>query len=422
MNKIGQGSRKSKRKSEVVKVIPVEEYEGMKTEAKVELIQELIPLGLMKVREELQAEVRRLAGGRYNRTQAYGRHGKNIGSVVLARQRVRIEVPRVRDYQRGIEIPLEAYQRLHAGTGVEESALKRVLKGLSMRDYREASLAVPEALGLSSSNISREFIRASLRKLNALMERDLSKEDFVVLILDGKSFALDQLITALGITMKGKKVILGFIEAKTENKTVVEDFLKRLLERGFHIEEGILVVIDGSKGLYHAVKNTFHKQAVIQRCQWHKRENVVEYVSKKEQPDLRRRLQKAYERPNYEEAKTELLKIRKELEEKNLSAVASLDEGFEETLTLHRLGLFGVLGTSLKTVNCMESIHAQVEQRCQRVDYWRNSSQRQRWLASVLLDIEPRLRNIKGHRHLPKLREAIQRELNLTETTLKEAA
>lgn len=70
MDRIGQGLRKSKRKSDIVKVILVEEYEGMKTEAKVELIQELIPLGLMKVKEELQAEVRRLAGERYNRTQA----------------------------------------------------------------------------------------------------------------------------------------------------------------------------------------------------------------------------------------------------------------------------------------------------------------------------------------------------------------
>ena len=64
----------------------------------------------------------------------------------------------------------------------------------------------------------------------------------------------------------------------------------------------------------------------------------------------------------------------------------------------------------------------EVEQRCSRVDYWRNSSQRQRWLAAVLLDIEPRLRTIKGHRHLPKLREAIQRELGLQPMNLKEAA
>ena len=78
----------------------------MKVDAKVALIQEVILLGLMKVKEALQAEVNRLAGERYHRTQEYSRHGKNVGSVVLAGQRVRLEVPRVRDYQRGIEIPL----------------------------------------------------------------------------------------------------------------------------------------------------------------------------------------------------------------------------------------------------------------------------------------------------------------------------
>lgn len=420
MNRIGQRTPKSKRK--IVEVMKREQYKGKEMESRVELIRQLIPIGLMKVQEELEQEVERLAGERYSRREKYDRHGYNPGSVVLGGQRLGIGVPRIRDSEAGVEIPLETYSRLHEGSSMEESALTRVLKGISSRDYREAIMAVPEAFGLSSSNVSRQFIRASSKKLKQLMERDLSKEDFVVIFLDGKSFAEDQLITALGITMKGEKVILGFIEAKTENKTVAEDFLKRLLERGFDIKEGVLVVIDGSKGLYHAVKNIFAKQAVIQRCQWHKRENVVEYVSKKDQPELRRKLQKAYERPDYESAKTELLKIRKELAEKNLSAVSSLEEGFEETLTLHRLGVFGVIGQSLKTTNCMESIHAQVEQRCGRVDYWRNSSQRQRWLASVLLGIEPRLRKIKGHRHLPRLREAIQQELNLQTMNLKEAA
>lgn len=420
MNRIEQRKAKSKRK--IVEVMKREQYKGKEMESRVELIRQLIPIGLMKVQEELLQEVERLAGERYSRRERYDRHGYNPGSVVLGGQRLGIGVPRIRDSEAGVEIPLETYSRLHEGTSMEESAFTRVLKGMATRDYREVAMAVPEALGLSSSNISRQFIRASAKKLKQLMERDLSKEDFVVIFLDGKSFGEDQLITALGITMKGKKVILGFIEAKTENKTVVEDFLKRLLERGFHIEEGILVVIDGSKGLYHAVKNVFGKKAFVQRCQWHKRENVVQYVSKKEQPLLRKKLQSAYERPTYDEAKSELMKIQKELEEKNLSAVVSLEEGIEETLTLHRLGVFGVVGQSLKTSNCMESVHAQVEQRCSRVDYWRNSSQRQRWLAAVLLDLEPRLRKIKGHRYLPLLRQAMKRELTLEQTQLKEAA
>ena len=104
-----------------------------------------------------------------------------------------------------------------------------------------------------------------------------------------------------------------------------------------------------------------------------------------------------------------LRQLHGELEERNQSAAGSLAEGLDETLTLHRLGVYDVLGRSLKTTNCLESINALVEERCAKVDHWQNSSQRHRWLATALLDIEPRLRKVMGYRHLPKLREALQR-------------
>lgn len=397
------------------------EYQGLAVDSRLELIEQLIPIGLMKVEEELQGEVRQLAGDRYSRGRNV-RYGRNRGSVVLGGQRVGIEVPRVRHRARGMEIPLRSYRRLHEGRPLEEAALTRVLKGISCRDYREAALAVPEALGLSSSNVSRQFIRASARKLTDLMERDLSAYDCVTLFLDGKTFAEDDLIMAVGVTLEGKKIILGFIEAGTENETVTQDFLIGLLARGLNIAEGILVIVDGSKGLLSAVRKAFQGKVVIQRCQWHKRENVIDYLPKHEQSFMRQRLQKAYERPTYAEAKKTLLSIREDLEERNLSAVRSLDEGFEETLTLHRLGLFPLLGRSFKTTNCIESINALVEQRCGKVDHWTNSFQRQRWLAATLLDIEPRLNRICGWRHLWKLREALKRELDLKQKDLKEAA
>ncbi len=80
------------------------------------------------------------------------------------------------------------------------------------------------------------------------------------------------------------------------------------------------------------------------------------------------------------------MKIRSELKVLNLSAVASLDEGMEETLTLHRLGLFRELGESLKTTNSLESINAQLGQRTDKVDHWRNSDQKHRWIATALLN------------------------------------
>ena len=95
--------------------------------------------------------------------------------------------------------------------------------------------------------------------------------------------------------------------------------------------------------------------------------------------------------------------------------MASLDEGLEETLTLHGLGLFPMLGVSLKTTNCLESLNAQLGQLTDKVDHWRTSDQKQRWVASALLLIEPRLRRIKGYRHLPQLRAALQATIGKAE-------
>ena len=183
------------------------------------------------------------------------------------------------------------------------------------------------------------------------------------------------------------------------------------------MESGLLCIIDGAKGLRKALQTVFGPQAVVQRCQWHKRENVVAYLPVGEQPVWRRKLQAGYEQPSYEQAKAALLALRHELRLLNRSAVASLDEGFEEMLTLHRLGLFEVLGVSLKTTNCLGSLHAQLGQITDKVDRWRTSDQKQRWVASALLTVEPRLRRIKGYRHLSLLRTALQAEIRRAETT-----
>jgi len=77
------------------------------------------------------------------------------------------------------------------------------------------------------------------------------------------------------------------------------------------------------------------------------------------------------------------------------------------------LGLFEKLERSLKTSNRIESLMALIGQRTDKVDYWRNSNQKQRWLATALLDIEPRLHRIRGYRYPPELRATLQRELGI---------
>lgn len=393
-------------------VLTREDYEGLNVDARAELIRALIPLGLMEVARELNEEVTELAGARYQRKLAGVRgyrHGTNPGSVSLAGQRHAIRVPRVRCGEG--EIELEAYARYQRSRELDDVLLRRVLFGISCRNYREAAPTVAGAIGLSASSVSRQFIEATTEKLKEFQERDLSELKLTVIFLDGKTFADDQMVLALGVLESGEKRILGFVQTDTENETVVSAFLRGLVARGLDASEGLLFVIDGSKGMRAAIRAVFSRNAVVQRCQWHKRENVVSHLPKSQQAHWRRRLQRAYERPTYEEAKKELERLGRELAEVNESARASLEEGFEETLTLHRLGLFALLGRSLKTTNCIESVNARAEERCGKVDHWKNSSQKHRWFATALLDIEPRLRRIKGYRHLPKLKQAIQSEL-----------
>ncbi|MEC4679736.1 MAG: transposase [Nitrospirota bacterium] len=426
MSSIAEIKRRSKKAKRLgpVRVIRAEQYADFDVNSKVECIQALIPLGLMRIHELLEDEVCALAGTRYERKASRlpgRRHGSNPGSVRLAGQRHPFKIPRVQHVAGG-EIPLESLAHLQGTGKLDEILLKRVLYGISCRNYEAAAAAVPGAIGLSSSTVSRSFTHASAKQLKGLQERDLSELDILAIFLDGKTFADMTMVVAVGITLTGEKHVLGFVETGTENEAVLTPFLQELEERGLTSSQGLLFIIDGGKGLRAAVRQAFGTSALVQRCQWHKRENVVRHLPKGDQATWRRRLQRAYQRPTYAEASAAITRLQTELADRNQSAARSLAEGLEETLTLHRLGVFALLGLSFKTTNCLESINALVEERCAKVDRWTNSNQRQRWLATALLDIEPRLRKVKGYRHLPKLREALRRDLNIDKTVPKKVA
>ena len=112
---------------------------------------------------------------------------------------------------------------------------------------------------------------ASAAKLKAFQEQDLRQEDLVAVFLDGKTFAPATLVVALGVRATGENRFLGFVETNTENAVVLTPFLRSLLERGLDISKGLLVIVDRGKGLRAAVRKAFTSQALVQRCQWHKR-------------------------------------------------------------------------------------------------------------------------------------------------------
>ena len=127
------------------------------------MIQELIPLGLKAVSEALTQEVAALAGPRYAHGDAHPsrvRWGRQAGSIYLADQKLPMVVPRVRDRTAGREVPLATYEHFQTPRALDIGLFRRVLGGLSCREYEAAAEAVPAAFGLAKTSVSRRFIRA----------------------------------------------------------------------------------------------------------------------------------------------------------------------------------------------------------------------------------------------------------------------
>jgi transposase-like protein len=381
-------------------------------DVKVALIQALIPEGLKAVNEKLQEEVRSLAGEKHRHGKENVRWGEQPGSLYLSDQKVPILVPRVRNKLRNTEVPLNYYQKFQEPYQGGEQVFKKLLNGLSTRKYRESAELAPEVFGISASSLSRRFKYASSFRLKQLQERSLEKHDFVAVIIDGKRFAEDGIMVALGITVEGVKVVLGIEQTATENHRPIARFLERLIERGLRFKEGILFIIDGSKGIHKAAEETFPLCGVIQRCHYHKIENVISYLPKGPQMIWRAKLRAAFRHSKYEAAACALEKLSAELHNINPSAEASLKEGLEETLSLHRLGLYAELGKSLSSTNCIESVMSQLGQYTDKVDRWRGGTHIQRWAASGLLALEPRLHKLYGFRYLSLLRMKLREEVN----------
>ena len=418
--KRGKAKIKVSKKRQAVMNKILESY-SEEQDTTIAVIQELIPLGLKAVGEELQREVKELAGKRYQRGGDTSRWGSQPGSVYLRDQKLPIMVPRVRDTKANQEIRLTSYEKLQEPFAGDHQTFLKLLNGISTHKYRQSAELVPEVFGISASNVSKRFRFQSAQCLEQLQTRSLAEHDFIAIFVDGKRYAEDELLLVLGVTLSGVKMVLGIEQIHSENARAIEQFFSKLIDRGLAFDQGILFIIDGSKGIERAVEQRFGVYAFIQRCQWHKRENVISYLDDAQQSLCRRRMQQAYAKTTYAEAKQELEKLDRELSKINPSAAASLNEGLEETLTLHRLGVAPELGKSLNTTNCIESMMSQLGQYTDKVDRWHNGQQILRWAAAGLLEIEARLNRIRGSRYLRilrfKMQEIIKERQNLKKST-----
>ena len=176
------------------------------------------------------------------------------------------------------EVRLGSYELFHRGEPLTETVWEKLMLGLTTRKYGEAVREFTEAYGLEKSAVSEHFIAASRAKLKDMMERRLDKMRLCALLIDATPFEGQQMVAALGIGEDGRKTILGIRQGATENATVVGELLGDLVERGLDFITPRLYVLDGGKALATAVKKYAGESAAIQRCQVHRRRNVLDHL------------------------------------------------------------------------------------------------------------------------------------------------
>lgn len=375
--------------------------------------------GLKIIRAVIEDEVMRRVGPRHQPDSASSclRWGQQPGYVVFAGQKVAVQRPRVRT-RHGEEVQLDSYARLQHDGRRQRAVREGIVAGLTSRSYHRAVQSVLDGYGIEKSSVSRQFVQASAAQLKKLYEKRLEELDLVAILIDGIHLGKQVLVVALGIESSGKKQVLGLWQGATENTTVVKELLEDLVARGLAPEKRYLFVIDGAKALRTGIERVFGGRAEVQRCQIHKRRNVKEHLPKSAQGDTDRRIRNAYAMTSYGEAKAELGKIFRQLERINPSAAHSLEEGLEETLTVHRLGVGMLLRQTLASSNPIESCLSTVERVARNVKRWRAGDHALRWTATGLLEAEKKFRKVKGFREL----EILQRKLNPSLTQQEQVA
>jgi transposase-like protein len=356
----------------------------------------------------MEDEVSWLTGARYDRRdgRSLERWGTARGSVIVHGQKIPIQRPRVRtDHQ---DVKLGSYELFRREEEMQRRVWSRVMRGLSMRGYDPAIRERERAFGLSKSSVSNRFVLASTEQVNTLLKRDLSKLDLCVLMVDGVEYCRQHFIVALGIDHTGAKTILGFHQGATENQQICDQLLNDLAGRGLRLKPSFLAVIDGGRAIRASIKKHFGENVLVQRCQIHKRRNITDHFGDPQKNHWNKKLANAYDLLSYQDAKRALHQIHSELMEVNPSAARSLEEGLDETLTVHRIGMPSELRRVLRTTNPIESAFSRVETVCRNVKRWRDGNHRERWIASALVFAEQKFRRIVGCQAMPKLVPILQ--------------
>jgi putative transposase len=377
----------------------------------------------------MESDAGAACGPRHSRGQGRRGHrwGHTTGKIGFHGGKVAIDRPRVRSRD-GKELSLASWDQAVAEDWLGKWAMNLMLINVSTRRFGravrlpEGDVPAPSGSGVSKSAASRRFVALSAERMKEWMGSDLSKLDLLVVQIDGIHMTGDLvLVAAIGIDGEGVKHPLGLIEGATENAAVVQALIDNLVARGLDPAVPRLFIIDGSKALSKAIRRTFGREVLIQRCQIHKARNIMERLPKPLHAAVRRVLRQAWELNDAGKAEKLIRNLARRLEHDAPGVSASILEGLDEILTVTRLGLPKELRRALACTNIVENVMSTVRRVCRNVKRWRSASMALRWTAAAMQEAAKGFRRLKAHKQLPALRAALEAHRTNRSTLARQA-
>lgn len=328
--------------------------------------------------EQLGAETYQRSGQRKDY-----RNGTRMRGLCTRIGKLELEVPRHRNVPFKTVL-FENYQRNEQA--LISTMMEMVVQGVSTRNIQKVT---EELCGesFSKSTVS-EICRELDIPVKAFKERLLpDKYPFImadamyIKVREDHRVRSKALLLAIGVNPEGKKEVLGFDICDAEKTNTWKTFFEGLKSRGLRGVD--LVISDSHKGLVESIKECF-PGASWQRCQAHLSRNILDKCPKKYMAGLASELTAMFNSSTLEEARRLRDTIFEEYQDVASAAVQTLDEGFEDAMTIMYLPM--KYRQSLRTSNIIERENREIRKREKVIQIFPNIESALRLLGAVLMD------------------------------------
>lgn len=320
------------------------------------------------LQQALEDEVTEFLGRRrYERAEepVSHRNGYEPRTVKTTAGPMRLERPRVRDASKlGFESRVlgKGVARTHA---LESLVISSFLRGLSTRDVEAALEEVFEEPVASKSTVSR-ICEDTRERYRQWCRRRLEAHDIIYLFLDAIYLKLhpddtpaEGVLVCWGVTLEGRKVLLGLALGSRESYESWLGFGRDLIDRG--LRAPALVIADGAPGIWKAARELW-PAALEQRCTIHALRNVTSKLPERHHAEVKARWWKIFDEARSPgEARQQLQALAGEYRAAYPSAMAVIERDLDALVT--HLRLPSEHRKRIRTTNLLERTFVEVRRR-----------------------------------------------------------